>query len=289
MAATVYDYSVISDTANGLCQPTTLQNEIGANLSITIAVAHIDMYADNIHITMKDALSSEEETALDGVVAAHQGNDPSVDPLVMPDGRWVVRSDSRPVGFQTYYTMAGDDSTAGIGMGQCMSWDFSNDDDLVTGDHVMDGWKCKEILATFICPIYTKDGCLYFFDAPWNCYICMDIVVPPGTWYPNPAGPAPASALGLSGDLMYANSGTEWVTFKNYLMRHRMYGSCPMGDELNAEGSAVDALPPGWGIRGRIYTPTSDNTSKGYAELEVHRCHTAVLPGQTLQDIINAH
>ena len=289
MAATVYDYSVISDTANGICQPTTLQNEIGANPSITIAVSHIDMYGDNIHITMKDALSSAEETALDGVVAAHQGNDPSVDPLVMPDGRWVVRSDSRPVGFQTYYTMAGDDSTAGIGMGQCMSWDFSNDDDLVTGDHVMDGWKCKEILATFICPIYTKDGCLYFFDAPWNCYICMDIVVPPGTWYPNPAGPAPASALGLSGDLMYANSGTEWVTFKNYLMRHRMYGSCPMGDELNAEGSAVDALPPGWGIRGRIYTPTSDNTSKGYAELEVHRCHTAVLPGQTLQDIIDAH
>ena len=289
MALTTYDYSIIADTANGICQPTTLQNEINASNTILVGISHIDVYGDNIHIVMKDTLPTAQETALDNVVANHQGNDASVDPLVMPDGRWVVRSDSRPVGFQTYYTMAGDDSTAGIGMGQCMSWDFSNDDDIVTGDHVMDGWKCKEILATFICPIYTKDGTLYFFDAPWNCYIMMDIVVPPNSFYPNPAGPYPASALGLAGDLMYANSGSDWVTYRNYLMRHRMYGSCPMGDELNAEGSSVDPIPIGWGIRGRVYTPTSDVTSKGYAELEVHRCHTAVLPGQTLQDIIDAH
>jgi len=289
MAATIYNYSAAQDTLNGTCNTFNLQNEINADADVLVSVQQIDQYGDTISITMHDELTTDQKTAMDAVVAAHTGASGDVDPLVMPDGRWVVRSDSRPVGFQTYYTMAGDDSTAGIGMGECLSWDFSNDDNIVTGDHVMDGWKCKEILATFLCPIYTKDGCLYFFDAPWNCYICMDIVVPPGAWYPNPAGPVPASALGLTGDDMYANSGADWVAYRSYLMRHRMYGTCSMGDELNAEGSSVDPIPPGWGIRGRVYTPTSDNTSKGFAELELHRCHTMVLPGMTLQDIIDAH
>jgi hypothetical protein len=206
----------------------------------------------------------------------------------MEDGRRIIRADSRPLGFQTYYTMAGDDSTAGIGMGTEIMWDFSNDDDIVTGDHVPSGMKCKEFLISFICPVYTKDGCLYFFDAPWGQYAMMDIVVPPGRYYPNPYGGIPASALGLPGTTVYAYS-TDYVCYCSYLMKYRMHGDCPMGDELNAEGSAVDALPPGWFIRGRIYTPSSDNISKGFAELEIHRCHTSVLPGQTLQDIIDLH
>ncbi len=35
-------------------------------------------------------------------------------PPEMSDGRPIVRADSRPLDFQTYYTMVGDDSTAGI-------------------------------------------------------------------------------------------------------------------------------------------------------------------------------
>lgn len=289
MAATIYDYSILQDTANEACNATALTNEINANLTITIGVQQIDIYGDNIHITMKDELTAGQETALDSVVAAHQGLTDDIDPPKMDDGRPVVRADSRPWGFQTYYTMAGDDSTAGIGMGKEMIWDFSNDDDLVTGDHVPSGFKCKEILISFLCPIYTKDGTLYFFDAPWGQFIMMDIVMPPGTYYPNPAGAIPAAALGLSDGKMYANTGTDWVVWTSYLMKHQMYTSCPMGDELNAEGSAVNPIPPGWAIRGRIYTPTSDTTSKGYAELEVHRCHASILPGQTVQDIIDAH
>jgi hypothetical protein len=226
-------------------------------------------------------MSSEEKAAVDELLPKN--------PPTMADGRPVIRADSRPMGFQTYYTMAGDDSTAGIGMGECMAWDFSTDDGIVTGDHVPDGMKCKEILATFICPIHTKDGTIYFFDALWGSFIDMDIVIPPGQYYPNPAGTIPAAMLGLSDGLMYANTGADWVVWASYLKRHRFYTSCSMGDELNAEGSSVSAIPPGWGIRGRIYVPEADNASKGYAELEMHRCHSAILPGQTVQDIIDSH
>jgi hypothetical protein len=226
-------------------------------------------------------MSASEKAAVDAKI-------PPVPPTML-DGRPIIRADSRPMNFQTYYTMAGDDSTAGIGMGEELVWDFSNDNNIVTGDHVPSGMKCKEFIITFICPIYTKDGCIYFFDSPWGCYIMMDVVIPPGQWYPNPAGTVPAAALGLSDGLMYANTGADWVTWTSYVMKYRIHGDCPMGDELNAEGSSVNPIPPGWGIRGRIYTPNSDNISKGYAELELHRCHAAVLPGQTVQDIIDSH
>ena len=286
---TVYNYNLITNTANGVCNISALQKQINSNSDIIIAVKQIDIYGDDIKITMKDELSSTEEDALTIVVAAHTGVSEDTDPPVMSDGRPIVRADSRPLDFQTYFTMAGDDSTAGIGMGETLSWDFSNDNNIVTGDHIPNGMKCKEFLISFLCPVYMKDGCLYFFDAPWGSYVTMDVVIPPGQYYPNPAGSIPAYMLGLPGDDMYANTGSEYVAWACYLMKHKIYGNCPMGDELNAEGSSVNPVPPGWMIRGRVYTLSSDNTSKGYAELEVHRCHTRILPGQTVQDIINLH
>jgi hypothetical protein len=68
-------------------------------------------------------------------------------------------------------------------------------------------------------------------------------------------------------------------------MRHLMYGTCPMGDELNAEGAAMAPIPVGWKLCGIIITPESDNVSKGYASLEMYRCHTMLLPGQTLESL----
>jgi len=64
-----------------------------------------------------------------------------------------------------------------------------------------------------------------------------------------------------------------------------MYGNCPMGDELNAEGASVNAVPPGWHICGLIVTPDSDSVSKGCGELELYRCHTVILPGQTVESL----
>jgi len=290
MANMKYTYSIVNDFPNNIVNTDTLTYEI-LNSTITHALDYIDTIGDDCDIWFKEELNIIDATStLPAIVAAHNGEviiEPDL--LKMDDGRLVVRADSRPVGFQTYYTMVGDDSTAGIGMGQELVWDFSNDDHIVTGTNVPNGMKCKEYILKFLCPVYTKDGTVYFFDAPWGCYVEMDIVVPPGQWYLNPAGSVPASALGLSGDDMYANSGTDYVTWANFVMKYRICGSCPMGDELNAEGSSVSPVPIGWGIRGRIYTPISDNISKGYAQYELHRCHTTIFPGQTIQDIIDAH
>jgi hypothetical protein len=197
----------------------------------------------------------------------------------MPDGRPIVRSDSRPINAQTIFTMAGDTAEA-IGNGKELVWDFSNDDDLYIGSDIPSGYKAKEIKISFMCPIHTKDGCIYFFDAPWGCYVQMDIIVPSGYYYPNPAGMIPAKMLGLQGDKMYSQA-TEDTLYQRYVNKHRMFGTCPMGDELNAEGSSENPLPIGWYIRGLIVTPESDNISKGFASIEMHRCHTVLLPGMT--------
>ena len=201
----------------------------------------------------------------------------------MEDGRPIVRSDTRPVGMQTYFTTAGDEID-NIGSGKEMRWDFSNNEDLYTGPDVPEGYKAKCFNISFNCPVHLKDGAIYFFDAPWGQYVSMDIVVPSGSYYPNPNGPIPAYMLGLSGNQMYAQA-TEDTIVQRYLNKHFMYTSCPMGDELNAEGCSVEALPVGWYIRGFVVTPESDNTSKGYGCLEMYRCHSTLLPGQTIEDL----
>jgi len=154
----------------------------------------------------------------------------------------------------------------------------------ITGPEVPNGYKAKQILLTFNCPVYVKDGTVYFFDAPWGQHLFMDIMVPAGSYYPNVAGSIPAAALGLSGDQMYSYAASD-VPYQKYINKHFMYGTCPMGDELNAEGAAVEALPIGWHIRGLIITPNTDNVSKGYGNLEMYRCHTELLPGMTVEDL----
>lgn len=201
----------------------------------------------------------------------------------MEDGRPVVRADTRPIDTETYFTCAGDDSTS-IGNGIHLQWDFSNDDDSYTGSEVPSGYKAKQLLMTFHCPVYLKDGAIYFFDVPWGSYLEMDVVVPSGGYYPNPEGSIPAAALGLSDNQMYAQASGN-TPYQKYVNKHHMYGDCPMGDELNAEGAAINPVPPGWYVRGLIITPTNDSISKGFASLEMYRCHTILLPGQTIDNI----
>lgn len=289
MQLTKYTYN-ISTFPNQKVDANKLTVQIQQS-NITIALDHIDLNTSICDIWFKDELTLLDSTStLPIIISSHDGEHlPEVRFPTMEDGRMIVRTDSRPLNFQTYYTMSGDDSTAGIGHGTEIIWDFSNDSGIVTGEHVPSGMKCKEFLIKFLCPVHTKDGCLYFFDAPWGCYLEMDIVVPPNHYYPNEYGSIPAAALGLIGNQMYSFSDSEYILFSKYVNKHRMCGSCPMGDEINAEGSSVDAVPPGWFIRGRVYTPENDIISKGFAELELYRCHSIILPGMTIQDLINLH
>ncbi len=284
-----YFYS-LSEFLNDKVALDKLEKEIRESVIIT-ALDYVSSNHSGCYIWFKEELCTDCSAILNIIVAEHDGEPlPETDPNPrMDDGRLIVRADSRPLGYQTYFTMRGDDSTAGIGCGTELMWDFSNDDDIVTGDHVPAGMKCKEIILTYLCPVYTKDGCMYFANAPWGSYVTMDIVVPPNSYYKNPKGTIPASALGLDGTDMYANSGSDYISYIVFVMKHRIFGDCSMGDEMNAEGSSVRPIPIGWGMRGRIYTLDSDNISKGYGEFELHRCHTVILPGETLEDLVGYH
>jgi hypothetical protein len=286
-----YTFSFSSfTTSSGVVNLGRLTNEIQES-SIITALDFINSSVDHCDIWFKAVLSTGDETILQGIVASHSGEPlPEVDPTPrMSDGRPIVRADTRPLNTMTVFTGRGDDSTSVCG-GVALRWDFSNDDDLYTGPQVPPGYKCKQLLLSFHCPVYMKDGTMYFFNAPWGAFVRMEIAVPPGQYYPNPAGNIPAAALGLQNDdRMFSNSGSDIVTFQVYVSCHYMYGDCPMGDEFNAEGAAIDALPPGWYVRALIFCPENDTAFKGFGNIELYRCHTCLLPGQTLADIIAEH
>ena len=274
----------ITDFGNDKVNIPKLSSEIRES-DITIALDYINTNPEICDIWFKAEVSSTDSTVtLPAIVSAHDGEPlPDEEPPTMEDGRPLVRADTRPMDSETFFTSAGDD--VGIGDGTHLQWDFSDSTaDVYNGSEIPDGMKAKQIIMTFNCPVYLKDGALYFFDAPWDCYLEMDIMVPSGGYYPNPAGAIPASALGLPGTDMYAQASGD-VIFQRYVNKHHIYGDCPMGDELNAEGAAVNPVPIGWYVRGLIVTPESDNISKGYGSLEMYRCHTVLLPGETLQSI----
>ena len=287
--AQLYTYN-FSDFKNGTVSSGRLTVEI-QNSAIVSAVDYINTNGNECDIWFKAELSVGDKTILDGVVADHDGTFiPNVDTAPrMEDGRPLVRADTRPLGTMTVFTCIGDDSTS-IGGGVSLKWDFSTDDDLYTGPEVPSGYKCKQLLLSFHCPVYMKDGSMYFFDAPWGSYVQMSVAIPPGQYYPNPAGQIPAAALGLVNDgRMFSNSGSDIVDYQIYVLRQYMYQSAPMGDEFNAEGAAIDALPPGWYIRALVFCPEGTTAFKGFGNIEMYRCHAVILPGQTIADIIAEH
>lgn len=200
----------------------------------------------------------------------------------MADGRPIVRSDTRPLSTSTYFTMEGD-ATNGIGGGTKMVWDFSNSDNDYTGDDVPSSMKAKKISLTFNDPTYLKDGTIYFFDAPWGSYLHMYIEVPAGNYYPNPFGAIPSAALGLPEGQMYSYADVD-IKYASFLNYHRMYTSCAMGDEINAEGSQVDPTPVGWRLVGKVFTLEDNVIFKGFGAFEMYRARTALLPGDPLGD-----
>jgi len=283
MARVKYQYSIQNDFPNQAVNVGTLKYEIEQS-AITHALDFIATEGDECNIWFKQALEPTDATStLPAIVADHQGNAIIEEIPKTPDGVPIVRSDSRPLNTETYFTMAGD-STA-IGDGKVLLWDFSNDDDLYEDSNfVPAGFKAKKITITFNCPVYLKDGTLYFFDVPWGSYISMFVGIPAGNYYPNPAGSIPASSLGLTTGGMYAYTDVD-IPYQSYVMRHHMFGSCSMGDELNAEGAALYPVPVGWNVCGIVVTPESDNVSKGFGSLEMYRCHTMLLPGQTIESL----
>jgi len=259
----------------------SLSQEIGDS-DIAIALDYINSDNAEVDVWFKAVLPSADETTLSGIVAAHEGEPPAIITApIMEDGRPLVRADTRPLNTETYFTMAGD-TASGIGDGASMAWNMDEDDDWFD---IGDGYKKKIFKLTFNHEIYLKDGSIYFFNAPWGAWVDFYIAVPAGGYYPNAHGSIPAAALGQPGDGMWSYATTDTL-YQCYVNRHYMHGDCPMGDELNAEGAAINGLPVGWYLMGHIHAPaTASGTGfKGYASIECYREKTIVLPGDPLGD-----
>jgi hypothetical protein len=107
MASTKYTYSISNDTVNGKVDTSRLQSEIQASL-ITIAIEHIDTNGDLLEILMKNDLSSQETSYLDGVVATHSGEPLISDAKVTADNKLYVKNTARPIGTFSCFSSYGD-------------------------------------------------------------------------------------------------------------------------------------------------------------------------------------
>lgn len=282
---TLYRYN-ITETPNDTVEANRLYSEVRSSAIVT-ALDHIDLDSTYCDVWFKDELSTDDETTLSGIIVSHTGETYYTGPPVMSDGRPLIRADTRPLGTQTYFTCVGDTDSE-IGAGNTLSWDFSNTekefniDSIENSPTVASGYRAQRLDVKFIDDIYLKDGALYFTDAPFGSNLSMYITVPSGNYYPNASGTYPASALGLSGDQMYAYATSD-VLYAAYVMKHHMVGDCHMGDELNAEGAQVDGIPAGWYITGIVMSPEDTcDYFKGFGSLELYRSHTIVLPGGAL-------
>jgi len=74
MALTAYTYSISEDFPNGKVNPSTLAEQIEAS-SIVIALDHIETNGDDCDIWFKAALDQADQTTLNGIVAAHSGEE----------------------------------------------------------------------------------------------------------------------------------------------------------------------------------------------------------------------
>jgi len=216
-----------------------------------IAVGDIRVYRGTIIMTPSDGIRALMSR-------------PHVNPL-SSDGKEIIRSDSRPTGTETYFTMRGDDENA-IGEGKEIYWDFSNSNDIISGAPT--GYKRKRLLITFVDPIYIKEGTFYFFDAIKKSWFDMYIVCPSGHYYLDHAG-SPHVA-------------SQDVPIIRYVNHHLFAGSVPMGDESNTEGCQEVPLPPNYVLWFDITVPESDTVSYGWAELETYRRRSVLLPGESI-------
>jgi len=278
-----YTY-IMSDFFNNKVDTDKLSEDI-LRSDITIALDYINSNYAECDVWFKAQLTQNDITTLSGIVSEHDGEPiPVVSPPTMPDGRPIVRSDTRPLGTQTYFTCTGDAGYDDIGEGFGWLWDFSNDanaynqDSVENGPTIASGYKAKLIHQSFNDEVYLKDGAVYFIDATFGSYLSMYVTVPSGNFYPNVSGTYTAASLGLPGIDMYAYA-TNDVFYVTYVNKHFMLGDCCMGDELNAEASSVSSVPAGWYFSGLVVTTEDNDSLKGHGCLELYRRSTAILPG----------
>lgn len=194
---------------------------------------------------------------------------------ISPDGKEVIKTESRPPGTQTSFTMVGDNLE--FGDGKILMWDFSNDDDIVPSDSTSlllhnkplpEGYKRKLIRIRFNDPVYVKEGTLYFYDMPFGAWADMSVVCPTGQYYKDRLG-------GI-------HKATNNICISHYVTHYMMHGTCAEGHTLLAETCQEIATPINYETWVEITTPISDNISKGFGCFTLYRRRTQLYPGETI-------
>lgn len=180
------------------------------------------------------------------------------------DGKLIVKADSRPLSLYAYFVSQGDD--IGIGDGQEIFWDFSNDDCTISGAPTR--YKRKRIVIKQNEPFWLKEGAFYFYDALKGSYADMMIVCPSGQYY-----------YDRDENVEYAYKDTIIV---HYVRKHFFVGDCSIGNEFKAEGCSDTPTPANYVIWCQITVPNSDNSSYGWASLREYRARTCLLPGESI-------
>jgi hypothetical protein len=120
MAETTYTFSISEDFPNGKLNGSRLRSEIQASAIIT-ALERVDSLGDEARIVFKAELSEDDQTALNGLVAAHTGEPLSDDviPVVQLNSPQVegntpvVASNTWPLEHNVVWCGEGDDVAAG--------------------------------------------------------------------------------------------------------------------------------------------------------------------------------
>ena len=174
-------------------------------------------------------------------------------------GKEYSRTESRPLDCTTYFSGAGD-IVGNIGEGKEIEWDFSNDEDIISGGRT--GYKKKRIEFKFIDVVYIKSGVLYYKDVPKDCHIDFYVVCPMGNYY-------------------YDNNNvprlaTVDTAIARYINKHHASGTCS-GDKAIDPESCSSQIPSTYKFWLDIETELGDNVSSGSVTLMIYRKRTLIL------------
>ena len=156
---------------------------------------------------------------IEGIDLILRINPPSSPTELDPQGRWIVRSDSRRKDYDIVFQGAGDDLAHNtIGTGVNFRFDFN---DTTTGQFVAapEGFLRKRVQWNFIDLVYMKGGTIYFQNMPQGSYMDFYLTSPPGY-------PYSVKNINSTGDIVrstrVASAYTMWV---HWVIKHWVEGT----------------------------------------------------------------
>lgn len=183
-------------------------------------------------------------------------------------GRWIVRADSRLVGYDLYFTGAGDSfDPMVIGGGTKFRFDFNDPTNFpLLTEGVPTGYKRIRIDWMFNDNVFLKEGTLFNYNAPMGSSIDVKFVCPAGYPYERKVH---------GSDITIPNYAfaTEDMVVASIVMNYFIEGSVPMGDELNTEACTDEAIPSYmiWRLEVTVPEVTGWQDCHGHWSFEIYR------------------